>query len=65
MTCARSWGTLENGWTFCTLARGHAGCCSNKYAGDKPLDALFFEEQPKAVKWLEDQRIRQAKEDAR
>lgn len=65
MTCARSWGSLTAGWTFCTRERGHDGACINKVCGAMKPDEKFFEDQPEAVaanaKQREDERKQREK----
>ena len=63
--CAKSWGSMQDGWTFCTRPKGHEGNCHNCVDGDKPAEIKFFEEQPDAVlfcsKQLETERLSTAR----
>ena len=68
MICGKSWGSLDRGWTFCTLQRAHEGTCINLVCGPKQPDEVYFEDdtttQMVIEKQLEEDRKRQAKKHA-
>ncbi len=48
--CGASWGSTEAGWTWCCLAKEHAGSCQD-WQG-KPPSAPFFHDQPEAAAFI-------------
>ncbi len=63
--CARSWGSYDAGWTFCTEARGHQGPCRSVIRGEKPPSALYYEEQPEAAAAFEKSVVEDRKREAK